>query len=345
MDNTVILSFKKALEKTNSQCRTLLIGNGFSQSVSKRFRYVDLLELTNTKEKFKLPVDLLNVFNDLETVDFEKVIAYLEVSEVVLSSYSKNNDTNVVCSQLEQKIKTDKEFLKKAFIHAINYIHHNLAQRIIDDTYSKIGDFLYNFDRIFTLNYDLLLYWVLMRKMEKVGRDNFKFDDGFTRYGWGINNSCLNHQNVFYLHGALHLFSKTNLYKIISEEFDNITDKITEHIMNDKYPLTIMEGKHDNKKKRILKNSYLNHCYKKIKETEGSLFILGTSLNVHADHHIYTQIKHSNFDSIYFGIHDKDNNDLIERIKCLGWYNSKKINFFNSRSAVNWKLFEDEDNF
>lgn len=347
MDKSDILTFKNALAESDSMCRSLLIGNGFSKSISKRFSYEDLLELTNNNEKLEkhhLPNDLMNLFTDLDTVDFEKVIAFLEVAEIVLSSYSKNNDTNIVCNQLEKKIKVDKDSAKTSFVHAINYTHRNLAQNIMDETYSKVGEFLYNFNCIFTINYDLLLYWFLMRKREQVGSSNFKFDDGFTRYGWGINEPCLNNQNIFYLHGALHFFSLTNLFKIRAEEYDNITNKITKHIMNGKYPLTIMEGKHETKKKEILKNAYLNRCYKKLKDTEGSLFILGTSLNIHADDHIYHQIKCSSFDSIYFGIFDKDDKDLIERIKYLGWNNSKKIVFFDTGSAIDWKQIEDEGN-
>ena len=184
-----------------------------------------------------------------------------------------------------------------------------------------------------------------MKKRDQIGESNFKFDDGFTRYGWGINESCLTNQNVFYLHGALHFFHKFNLFKIRSEEYDNITNKITKHIMNGKYPLTVMEGKHESKLKRVLNNTYLSHCYKKIKNTEGSLFVLGTSLNVHADHHIYLQIKHSKFDSIYFGIYDKDDKNLIETIECLGLDYRKKIIFFDPNSAVDWNLVPDEESF
>jgi hypothetical protein len=76
----------------------------------------------------------------------------------------------------------------------------------MDDTYSKARYFLCNFNYIFTINYYLLLYWFLMRKIDQVESNYFKFDDGFTGYGWGINEKCLNNQNIFYLHDALHFF-------------------------------------------------------------------------------------------------------------------------------------------
>ncbi|TAL63080.1 MAG: DUF4917 family protein [Legionella sp.] len=346
MDKRNVLSFSEALAESDKKCRSLFLGNGFSKSISTRFGYEDLLELANTNEKLEkhqLPDELMNIFTDLETVDFEKVIAHLEVAEIVIRSYSKSGCTNIVCNQLAQKIKDDKDSAKKSFVHAINYTHQGLAQNIKDDTYSKAGDLLFNFDYIFTINYDLLLYWLLMRKRERVGASNFKFDDGFTSWGWGINEQCLNSQNIFYLHGALHFFSLTNLFKIRAEEYDNITNKITKHILNGKYPLTIMEGKHESKKKKILENSYLSHCYKKMKNTNGSLFILGTSLNIHADAHIYHRIKQSSFDSIYFGIYDNDDKDLIEWISSLGWNNGKKIAFFDPGSAIDWKQVEDND--
>lgn len=73
------------------------------------------------------------------------------------------------------------------------------------------------------------------------------------------------------------------------------------------------------------------------------LFSWTRSLNVHADGHIYHRIKQSSFDSIYFGIYDNDDNDLIKRISSWGWSNGKKIAFFDPTSTIDWKEVEDND--
>jgi hypothetical protein len=82
MDKNDVLSFRKVLAESHSKCRSLLIGNGFSKSISTRFSYEDLPDLINNNknlEKHYLSDDLINIFTDLDTVDFEKIIAHLEV--------------------------------------------------------------------------------------------------------------------------------------------------------------------------------------------------------------------------------------------------------------------------
>lgn len=69
---------------------------------------------------------------------------------------------------------------------------------------------------IFSTNYDLLLYWVVMRSNNKNCIDGFGRDIEndtreyipdedleFSELRWGKHKDS---QNIFYLHGALHIF-------------------------------------------------------------------------------------------------------------------------------------------
>ncbi|WP_140127832.1 DUF4917 family protein, partial [Vibrio parahaemolyticus] len=75
--------------------------------------------------------------------------------------------------------------------------------------------FTNNDGSVFSTNYDLLLYWVLMRKGAKNAIDGFgrdREDDGgcddepeYSELRWGNNKS---NQNIYYLHGALPIFDE-----------------------------------------------------------------------------------------------------------------------------------------
>ena len=92
---------------------------------------------------------------------------------------------------------------------------------ISDERYAACRTFLSHFVgsgagcKIYTMNYDLLLYWALMHEEEdplvSVPLDH---DDGFRKdasdydapYVEWQGESAAHGQNIHYLHGALHLF-------------------------------------------------------------------------------------------------------------------------------------------
>ena len=92
-----------------------------------------------------------------------------------------------------------------------------------------LNNYLLNNGYIFSTNYDLLLYWVLMRNnfgkaVDGFGRELLNDPDEFvpnwepeysTDLIWGINKD---EQSIFYLHGALPLFD-TGI-NVIKEVYD-----------------------------------------------------------------------------------------------------------------------------
>jgi hypothetical protein len=136
--------FNEILELTNTTSpltRTLLIGNGFSKSISKKFDYGALLTLAKDNKLLGsecISGGISHLFDDLETEDFEKVIAYLDVAHKVLTSYSKDKNFSQIVNQNMGQIIDDKEKVKRAFIKSISYIHDNM--------YRAIGDELFGLD-------------------------------------------------------------------------------------------------------------------------------------------------------------------------------------------------------
>ena len=63
-------------------------------------------------------------------------------------------------------------------MEAIAENHPDHPFEIEKEQYAKCKQFLLNFDRIFTVNYDLLLYWAVMQSEVQ---PNIPCDDGFRK--------------------------------------------------------------------------------------------------------------------------------------------------------------------
>lgn len=151
---------------------SLLLGNGFSVNYSpKIFTYRSLAARV---EKTGTPL-VKNLFAALKTENFELIMEQLDQIIAVLK----------VMPELEgaaSDLAKAKEDLKLALIDAIKELHPENVFSLTQDQIQKCGAFLLDFlktdGKLFTTNYDLLLYWVINRGLE----ENLKPSDGFTRY-------------------------------------------------------------------------------------------------------------------------------------------------------------------
>ena len=96
--------------------------------------------------------------------DFEFVMLKLIETLRVLDYYAPGSD-------LYKKISKDVDTLKEILINVIASNHPESPQSITYNQYASCYEFLKHFQegRTYTFNYDLILYWVLMR---------FKDDEG-----------------------------------------------------------------------------------------------------------------------------------------------------------------------
>lgn len=116
-NNIEEIQFEKALDE--SEERTLLLGNGFSQSIWPEFGYKHLYDksLSQSEEWVLNPSeDIKMLFKRLDTIDFEKILAYLNIAITVSSCYSSQNEF-MVC------LLHDKETLITSFIPALTQVH------------------------------------------------------------------------------------------------------------------------------------------------------------------------------------------------------------------------------
>ena len=185
------------------------------------------------------------------------------------------------------KIDKASDSLKESLILAVKELHPEHVFKISQNESMKCAEFLKEYldkdGKVFSTNYDILLYWVLRRNglgdKDGFGRDSI--DQGeyvpedemiWSELRWGNNRDK---QNVFYLHGALHLFDDG--IEIIKEEYDGdyILENIKKRMDKGQYPIFVTAGNGDEKLNHILHNHYLADCYDSLCSIEGSLITFG----------------------------------------------------------------------
>ncbi|MCU1287250.1 MAG: hypothetical protein JWO13_3600 [Acidobacteriales bacterium] len=112
--------------------------------------------------------------------------------------------------QLAARFQSDADALRSVLAAAIAQNHPERPADIAPERYRACRRFLDNFDSVYTLNYDLLLYWTIMQTESeqplRLGDERFRTpDDRAADYvSWDVEKT--DRQDVFFLHGALHLY-------------------------------------------------------------------------------------------------------------------------------------------
>jgi hypothetical protein len=297
-----VLSFDEAIEASKSGPITALLGNGFLIAQSGgQFRYTNLLEYSGLEEDGLVR----NVFRVLGTVDFEEVMHALEHAAIIEEAYGE--------TQRAKQFQTDASVVRESLINAVRAVHPGVHFEIPREQADRSTAFLGNFETIFTLNYDLLLYWVMLKS--RTHADGFGLGnaiDGFRTFNDGATCS------IYYIHGALHLFlSDRGEVKKRILTGKTIIDDIASTIINQKQlPLFVAEGTTIQKIRRISSVSYLKACYDKLSSLNETMLIFGHSVSDN-DIHIYDAIFNSpKLERILFCVHNvqKDWGTLRERL-------------------------------
>ncbi|MDF2119644.1 DUF4917 family protein [Roseiarcaceae bacterium H3SJ34-1] len=270
---------------TEDQNRSLILGNGFS---IKYFSYKTLFAAA------KLSTDdpISRLFGQLKTVDFEKVVLALEEAAIVEEAYGNVDHA--------KQLVDDGMSVRRKLVELVRVTHPGHREDIAD-TIPHCVDFLLPFQKIFTFNYDLLLYWVCLER-PKHFKDGFglgKESNGFL----GPFQSAA-HCSIYNLHGGLHLFEQSdgNVAKRIAPH--GIIDAIAQSIVDEKmFPIYVAEGSSQAKMKKINSNAYLRHCYDVVSKIDGVAVIYGHSA-ARNDTHIYRALfSNPKLQHIYFCVH------------------------------------------
>ena len=297
------IDFAEAIEATNGEQRSILLGNGFSiAQAGGNFSYTNLLEHSG----LSADSPIRGVFDVLNTVDFEEVMLALENASKIESAYDEQGRA--------QLFRNDAGTLRNALIHAVREVHPAIQFDVPAEQHVACAAFLQNFQYIFTLNYDLLLYWVILNAENGHHSDGFGLGEQIDGFRTFAENA---HCSTYYLHGALHLFLSGQLEtqkRVVTNA--TIIDGIAASIQQrEQLPLFVSEGTSVKKKSKIYSIPYLRHCYEKLREATGNLFVFGHSVALH-DAHIYDAIFESQIEKFFFCVHQPENgfDDLKENL-------------------------------
>ncbi len=340
-------TYKEVIDYLNKKGRPkhLLLGNGFSMSYEKEiFSYNALSNFINSTDNQLLQ----KLFGIVNTTNFELIMNQLDIFHQLSVEFLEDKG-------LAEQILTASNSLKQNLVNAISELHPEQVFNIPEERGQCcayfLKEYLDNDGHVFTTNYDLLLYWVLMRNQQQLsnivdgfGREYIEPSDlsvdtipEFGDLEWGPNR---HDQHVHYLHGALHLFD-TGI-SIEKEIYDGeyLLDNIKQRIDKKEYPVFVTAGNGKQKLDHILHNQYLDFCYKKLSTISGSLVTFGFNFGEY-DEHIIDAINKANKQdiksklwSIYIGVYSDEDIKHIESISSMF---KCKVNLFDARTVSVWE--------
>jgi len=344
-----LLSFNQAISKSEIYSnRHAMLGNGFSIACrpdifvyGKLFERADFSDLSPSARK---------VFDALGTSDFERVIKALRDAEKVLSAYKGDS------KKTREAMLHDAEGLREVLVKTIASSHPERPGDITDEEYAACRRFLGNFKLIYTLNYDLLLYWT---QMHTAAGERPSSDDGFRKPDYDYEADYVtwepgqsHDQNVWYLHGALHIFdtgTEIQKYTWVNTGV-RLIEQTRDALKHDYFPLFVAEGTSAEKIERIRHSDYLAKAYRSFQAIGGALFILGHSLAPNDEHYL-SLIEKGKVQHLFVGIFGAPdspaNHKIIRRAELMAQarerivqarkkYPALSVSFFDSATAEMW---------
>lgn len=271
----------------------LLIGNGASIAVHKKFSYHSLLE--EAKKENLITANCTKLFEHFETSDFELILRF------IWQAYNVN-----ISLDIEDRT-TRRTYLevRSALIESVRSIHP--THETVQPHLRTIAAFSKRFKTIFSMNYDLILYWAtLWSNASDVHGHFFKdcFDTKEFRNDWQEFRNPIRDQRevslVFYPHGNLYLSKDILENEIkISSQGKYLLEEILAHWESGlRTPLFVSEGDTKQKTNSIRGSNYLNTVYREaLKEKKESLVIYGWGV-WETDSHILDALRHSHLKRI-----------------------------------------------
>ncbi|MFZ0255467.1 MAG: DUF4917 family protein [Gammaproteobacteria bacterium] len=327
----------------------VLLGNGFSMAYDAEiFSYNALHKfITNLDDE-----DLTKILRVIETKNFEVIMQQLDNFSALISAFGGT-------AELKERVDAASSKLKASLLDAVRSLHPEHVFTVPEEQSAACYKFLKIFvdtgGSLFSTNYDLLLYWILLRNQNDTHIDGFGRElenpdevkkgeeEQWSDLIWGKHKD---EQNVFYVHGAL-LFFDTGI-DIVKEVYDGahyLLEKINARMNDGEYPVFVTAGNGREKLTHIMHNHYLSWCYDRLCSIEGSLVTFGFNFGPY-DEHIIEAINraakdgrniHPKLLSIYIGVYSDEDREHTEHIK--GKFRCK-VRMFDAKTVDVWGLHE-----
>lgn len=244
----------------------------------------------------------------------------------------KINDINIKDEDVYQKIKKIYNSYSKELVDVE-------GKKIIDTPFSRLNktDFekqLKDICKKENIKFEKKHLEVLYEELEQ-NKTKGTINDGFTTGQlFNIKPQIDKYiQNVFFLHGAFHIYKENkSIYKITKTQDKALYEKLDE-IIDAKNKDIVCVFTNENKISEINKNDYLKKGIKKLSSLNGSLVIIGSSL-AENDIHIFKRINNSSIKSIYYASSINSQEKHYNRLKEL--FPEKEIILFD-RETISYQ--------
>jgi len=319
------IEFREAITLTESKRRYLLLGNGFSINARPSFAYPSLFRQAGLFSQ-----DVSQLFAYHQTNDFEHVLGVL-----------KDRLSDEAASETKRADwRRQEEEVRAGFIRSLSSVHPDSSHSMAPDERDKCVGFLEPFvgrkrpqkllGRVYTTNYDLLLYWALAGS----GRRLHCYDAHISRVEkQGIYGEWQEEKNpgLVYLHGALHLYD-TRIGQIMLRyrAGHNLIDQTRRRLDEGRFPVIVSEGTSAAKAERISRSRYLDQAQgwfrRGMRDPTGVLFTYGHSLS-DRDGHILREIGRGRVSAIYIGAYGglSGNHEAVTAW-AEGWWKARRAN-------------------
>ena len=296
----------------------LLIGNGASQAIWKRFRYASLYEEAKSEE-LDHPLSEADqaMFAAFSTTNFERVLEALLGTQRVLDALDHDYP------QIHERY----ESIRMALVEAVQKVHVKWTD-VPENVLIRFAGILRGYRHVYSTNYDLLIYWAIM----SVDADGFKdhfFDEAFDLSNTEIWDN--DWTRILYLHGALHLFRVGSLtIKRRRRPFKNLLELFGGPHGEGAIPLFVSEGSSEDKIATINTSDYLGFAYNRFANHDGSLVVFGHSLGDH-DEHLLTAMSRREGREIAIGlVPDTEKRTIFQKARLMEKLRKAELLFYDS---------------
>lgn len=311
---------------------TILLGNGASTAVDDGFAYGSLKQ--HATDHGLLTDDVKNIFDFFHTDDFELILRIVWQATNVNKSLKLEDD------------RTELAYvhIRDCLIASVRNIHSQY-----DDISAQIPiiyAFLKHFKTVIPLNYDLIVYWVMMYGLKiedgHIFKDcfiNSQFNDDWQRFRdpVGKQKSC---SLVFYPHGSLILArDKIENERKISSNGLNLLEEILSKWEKGSYvPIFVSEGTTEQKIKSIQSSYYLNTVYREVLTSlPADIVIYGWGMGEH-DMHIIQRLSKSGISRVAVSVYGNDQGycNRVNQILKDAFGDKCEVVFFDCQSTNCW---------
>lgn len=136
-------------------------------------------------------------------------------------------------------------------------------------------------------------------------------------------------QNLFFLHGAFHIYKDKKKYRKITQETDKALYSKLEDILNHEDQDIVCIFQHENKTDVINNNGYLKNCLDKLGTLTGNLVIIGSALSSN-DNHLFDKINKSDIETVYISTLLENIDRMRETANSI--FPEKEIYLFDART-------------